>query len=367
MSKVAFVADVHVGNHRTLGGQYSGRLNERCLETIEILRNASAMAKSENCDSLIVLGDLFDTDDPSPQMVKAVVDALSAGPEDIFLLLGNHEQHSTHPADHALASLDGWDSTQNGNTIQVIADRTVWLDLPCFPKQALFVPFQPGVAEDWFEAEVKKASVFSDGKFVCFHLGVSDSSTERNQPWMMNSHDQIHVNSLQKIMQKYNITHAFAGNWHKHQTWLNDTVIQTGALVPTGWNNPGGDEYYGSLIIFDGESVVRKVIAGPRYKKFQSVAEWRKQDRTNLRARIEADITVAEQVRNELDAAICSDKESGLSVGYAEVTATRKEQAKLVEQVIKEASNSEIGLREYIYKVCSDPPEVEAEVYKYLK
>lgn len=351
--KTALIADVHVGNHRTLGGTYAGRLNARCLETISVLRQAVSRATDLGCVSIVVLGDLFDTDNPSPQMVAATKDALCSGSQILYLLLGNHEQHSTYPNDHALASI------RDDKRIFVI-DSATNVNEHYFPTEMIMIPFQPGAAETWFEDEVEKVCYSSQPKSVCFHLGVSDASTEANQPWMMNSHDQIHVDYLQKVMNRFGISHAFAGNWHKHQTWNNNTIIQTGALVPTGWNNPGLDDSYGSLIVFDGNTVERHVITGPRYVKFQSVEDWKKYASIpNLRARIEVDVTQAEQTSEFIFN--CQVE------GHVEIVPVDKSRNKIIQNIVQEVRSSELGLTEYIHRTCSPAADVESVVMKYIR
>jgi len=64
----------------------------------------------------------------------------------------------------------------------------------------------------------------------------------------------------------HGLKHYIAGDWHEHRKWqVNDcTVVQVGALCPTGWNNPGHTGY-GSLICITDGVYSRIEIKGPRF------------------------------------------------------------------------------------------------------
>lgn len=270
---IALVADVHVGNHRTLGGQTVARLNDRCRETIQVLAAACRRAKLAGADTLAVLGDLFDTDDPSPPMVREVLEALKLGPSRVYLLVGNHDQRSDKSRDHALASMDGvWGSLY----ISVVEKPS--LALTSAGLSMAMVPFRSGRASEWLPDAISVIAPSKDPPLLCFHLGISDSQVERDEPWMMGSHDQIHVDELCDILcRTRQFSGVAAGNWHQYMEWEGDCgepIIQLGALCPTGWNNQGGDDLYGTLALWDGESFTREVIAGPRYLKFTKYDDW---------------------------------------------------------------------------------------------
>jgi hypothetical protein len=297
-AKIALCADVHLGNHRTLGGVSLARMNDRFRETLRIFREACRRARAAGAAALVVLGDLFDADDPNPAMVRAVLDALRTGPDRAILLLGNHEMHSDQEHDHALASLGGvWGSTK----IDVIDRPThAWVgDLPL-----CLVPFRPGKAADWLPGAIRDAGPVGDiRRLLCIHLGISDSDTASDEPWMMGCHDQINVDDLDDMIGRFNLSGVAAGNWHKHMLWDGDEqIFQCGALVPTGWNNAGGDEWYGTLGYWDGDRFSRDVISGPRYLKFGSYADWLPNaGNETIRARIVVPAARMAMVRERLD------------------------------------------------------------------
>jgi hypothetical protein len=81
-------------------------------------------------------------------------------------------------------------------------------------------------------------------RVLCFHGGVRDHKTPK---YLQASPDAIDIDLLWAIMERGDIKFAFCGNWHNHRRWQlanNRTVIQVGALAPTGFDNPGFDYGY---------------------------------------------------------------------------------------------------------------------------
>lgn len=337
---IAFVADVHLGNHRALAGQYVSRLNDRFRETLRIFSTACHVAKKRGAQALVVLGDLFDRDDPHPTMVSEVLQALQHGPDRAILLLGNHEMHSTQERDHALASMAGtWDGLQ----IDVIDSPTL---VRVGDIGLCMVPYQPGNASEWLPGAVARTAMHpSDRALLCLHLGISDAETETSQPWMMGCHDQIHVDALDALISKHGLAGVAAGNWHRHMVWDGDApIFQTGALVPTGWNNAGGDEHYGTIGLWDGTAFERLVLPGPRYVTFRSYDEWLPvAGNEQVRSRIVVPANRVSMTRERVDAE--------QPMGYVEVladastTQTRARQAAVAAQ---SAASDEDALIAYV-------------------
>lgn len=261
MTRIAFAADIHVGNHKRHGGPIVAGMNDRCRLVIATLRRAVELAEQRQCERLYVLGDLFDTVRPEPQVITAVQNALRGGLE-IRLLMGNHDQVSTTKNDHALGPLeavggvDVIDETELhgfGGDIEIIA-----------------VPFRPGPAAEWFPPAVEEMaahlSTRSDqwiGRLLVFHLGIED---EHTQAFLKGAHDSIPKDTVAQLMSKLDIDVALAGNWHSHRTWNARSIIQVGTLCPTGWDNPGF-EGYGRVAIYDSQfrKVTFEEIPGPRF------------------------------------------------------------------------------------------------------
>jgi hypothetical protein len=108
-------------------------------------------------------------------------------------------------------------------------------------------------------------------RLVCAHVGVSD---ERSPKFLVGSHDSIDEKVFRKVLQSVGAHAAFVGNWHNHQVFHGDpTIFQTGALVPTGWDNPGLG--YGCVAVFDSESGRAEIfsIHGPRFLKVSTTEE----------------------------------------------------------------------------------------------
>jgi len=249
---VAFVADVHVGNHRLLGGPIEAGLNARCRATVAVLEAAALRAGKIGCSHLFILGDLFDTDRPSPQMLAAVQRAIARGPECV-LLVGNHDMTSSTPGDHALAPLyhDG-----------VIVDTTSYVE------GVRLVPFNVGDAREWLP---KACAGLRDG-ILATHVGIIDGATP---PWLVAAHDAVPLTQLEELAKAHGFTHVIAGNWHEHKRWSRGgvEVIQVGALVPTGWDNPGLDGYGSIVVVADDGGVVVESLPGPRFCRAGSLAE----------------------------------------------------------------------------------------------
>jgi hypothetical protein len=166
---IGFIADVHVGNHRQHGGSVNAGLNDRCRSVLSALCRAKEQASAAGCTALVVLGDLFDTDQPNPQMIAAVGGAL-VGPLHTQILMGNHDRASGAPGDHAL----GW------------ARQVEMLDVVEFPQVAalgevgtlLLVPFRPGDPREWLPdvvADLAEKAPKGRRRVLCVHLGLRDA------------------------------------------------------------------------------------------------------------------------------------------------------------------------------------------------
>jgi len=258
--KFAVIADVHLGNHRRFGGQTMSGLNERFKHCERILHAAALLAQSNDL-ALFIAGDLFDTDHPTPQMVTAAIGALNRL-EQLILLVGNHDQSSASTHDHALGPF-------------CIPSRR-WSDVGVIehPHSVLFghgtVLCIPHAVVQSVATHIETCFAELPGSKDVFilHFGIADDATPA---FLRNAPDAIHINDLLKIMRKYKVHYAYAGNWHHHQRWefFEDGeryyITQCGALVPTGFDNPGMG--YGKLIIHESGQPpqVRQIPGGPRF------------------------------------------------------------------------------------------------------
>lgn len=280
MTRLAFCADVHLGNHRRFGGAVRSSLNVRCRQALDVLSAAVAVAEEGECDALYILGDLFDRSDPLPQLITETIRALQTGTMKIVVLLGNHEQVSTDVEDHALMPL-----AFGGDNVDVVGGYPVAHGYGSGRSaiRVLAVPFQPGDARKWLPGVLKERLGSGDKKYkhtlLGLHLGVAD---DRTPSYLRGAHDAIEVEALAELAKEYGISHVFAGNWHDRKQWqlawpdsakpkLNHTlrILQLGALVPTGFDNPGLDGY-GTVAVWDSAAPDKPKLVelpGPRFLK----------------------------------------------------------------------------------------------------
>jgi len=252
VSRIAFIADIHVGNPSAFGGPVIAGINARGRQILDALERA--VQAVEKFDALVICGDLFDTSSPSPQLMSEVQRILSQGPN-TFVLLGNHDMVSTASGDHALGPLLPLDNVILHQTPEVEEIAGTHL---------ISIPFQPGDCREWFPQTVATAVSglgSSKGKRVlAFHLGIIDSSTPS---FLAHAHDAIPAEIVQSVMRENGIDYAFCGNWHNACKW--GSIVQCGALVPTGWDNAGWS--YGMVRTLNTETgLISDIpISGPRF------------------------------------------------------------------------------------------------------
>lgn len=260
MARIAFVADVHVGNPKTHPlGEHSPGITGRGELVLDTLRFAAKVA--QDCDALVCLGDLFDGINPNPQTVAAVQEIVDGVP--FFIgLLGNHEMNSTRPGDHSLGPM---------LPVAEIVER------PCVEQidigtKLMMIPFQPGEADGWLPGAIDAArndhGFNVAGSILCLHLGLADEDTKH---FLQGAHDCVSVEWLWDVMERRGIKWAAAGNWHEHKMW-DHRFCQVGCLCPTGWNNPGFADY-GWMAIWNDDHFEGVRVPGPRFAKAQSEQE----------------------------------------------------------------------------------------------
>ena len=280
MTRLAFVADVHVHNHKRFGGALRSSVNERAMLAFEVLQDAFDHAVELDCDGFVVCGDLFHGATPTPQLVAEMQRVLQplTPPADaremhIHLVVGNHELVSSQPGDHALASLMFTDGIHVHESPAIrgwgIGKRS--------KIHVLMVSYRSGDAREWLPKVLAEYAPPDEGRdhkhsILALHLGISDDETS---PFLKGAHDSIEAIVLAELCHKHDFDFVFAGNWHDHRTWSfgwpdgskperKIKIVQLGALVPTGFNNPGL-EGYGTLAIWDDGKVTIEEMPGPRF------------------------------------------------------------------------------------------------------
>ena len=369
--KIAAIADVHVGNHmldNPLGGPLIAGVNSRGHAVLRVLEQAVRQAVEEGATKLFVAGDLMDSTRPTPQLLRGVQLALDVAEIDVHLLVGNHEQGSTEPGDHALTPL-------SPVVHRIYEHATASGDFAFVP----YADCKSGL--ELLEAGLEGIDLGGDGVLVT-HLGVRDG---RTPPWLKNAHDCVDVSDLHALMGRCGAAVAILGNWHDHRYWRFDDgceVIQCGALVPVGWSNPSTvaeltsleEDTYGSLVIVDtalprGSRVSRVVLPGPRFVQVGSVAKAQEAARiasergVDLYVEVKASVDAKGEVLREVER---------LELAGSRVTVDQADVRKRVNAAALSARDQqtvERALAEYIERVPTegaDPAAVLRRCREYL-
>ncbi len=283
--KVDAVADVHIGNHKRFGGETTSSINTRCRMVLDVFEEAVKRVALHQPHAFVIAGDLLDYARPEAPIVaevQRILGLLSEGwrradsPAGVYILMGNHEQTSASPGDHALGPLAAVPG------VHIIEKPTL---VGKGSESMLLVPFQPGAAKDWLAGAVhalvtpseesgKRAAPPARPRLLVLHLGIRD---EKTPPWLRDSSDAIDIDLLVSICKAHGITKVMAGNWHDRQCWTQDgvEVLQLGALCPTGWDNPGLTGY-GTLAMWDSTretGFAWDEIPGPRFVKTRTTGD----------------------------------------------------------------------------------------------
>ena len=253
---ISFVADTHIFNHRQMGGPVVVGINTRCRSTLDALSRAVTRAVND-CEALVILGDLFDGVKPEPQVIAHVQNILAADIP-IIVLAGNHDIVSGAPGDNALGPLS--------ECCTVVEHAQL---IPCGGADLLCVPFEAGDARSWLPQRVAELveRLPRIGKpqprILATHVGIIDGQTP---PFLERSAEAVPLVQLVELCSTWNIDAVFTGHWHKHRQFSQSPlVVQVGALAPTGWQDAGLE--FGKLVRYDPakRSWLTQTIAGPRF------------------------------------------------------------------------------------------------------
>lgn len=355
MAKLAFIADVHVGNPTTFGGPVVCGVNDRGRRVLHALRAAVEVA--QGCDALVICGDLFDTSSPSPQLISEVQRILDYAPRAI-VLLGNHDMVSTTDGDNALGPMHPLPNVQVAQEVDVDFIKDTAL---------LSIPFMPGDCREWFapavEEAVQHAAQFGPAhkRVLAFHLGVIDKETPA---FLREAHDAIPLEVVQEVMERHGISYAYCGNWHSPKRW--GQIIQCGALVPTGWDNPGWD--YGQVHVLDtvtGHTSIRH-IPGPRFLTVTSKAQLAAASLEAQQRHCDLYLTLKGEAADEVEHA----RAQGYTCRVVADTTEAKAATKAAAVAVKQAGTLQEALARYVAEMpVADGVErmkVQALAAKYL-
>jgi hypothetical protein len=270
MTKIAFIADPHIGNFKMHGGRLCIGVNQRCSLALDTLYDAVKLAQKEGCSIFVVAGDLFDTHNPLPQIIAEVQDIFEGPPdrrplEMYFIILsGNHDLTSYSKHDHALGPLQTHCNIFDEPSIY----RHPNVDLILVPQLEVPANLASVLNELIKEKRVKN-------RILVMHTGIIDYDTPH---YLHKDNNAIHIDELTKICVKHDISLALSGHWHRHKTWerqiggdeefkRNLIISQIGALCPTGWKD-GGFKGYGKVLIWNTDAMCLDhglEIPGPRF------------------------------------------------------------------------------------------------------
>jgi len=342
VAKLAFVADVHVGNPSTFGGPVVCGVNTRGNQVLDALK--AAVEATVDCDAFVVCGDLFDTSNPSPQLIAQAQRIFEGGPN-TYILLGNHDMVSTTDGDNALGPLRPLQNVQVEQETDVAFIKDTAL---------LSIPFMPGDCREWFapavEEAVQHAAQFGPDhkRVLAFHLGVIDKDTPA---FLREAHDAIPLEVVQEAMKRHSIVYAYCGNWHTPKRWGN--IVQCGALAPTGWDNPGWD--YGQVHVLDTVTGHMSIvhIPGPRFLSVSTLDEARE-------AYIEwkrrgCDIYPYLNLKGEAASALDEVRSWGVTARAVTDTTDAKDATRAAAVAVREAGT----LREALAKYVTEMPVAE--------
>jgi Calcineurin-like phosphoesterase len=258
---IALVGDPHLGNFSRHGGVKTLGMNERCRATVDVLDRALRLAQAEGAKVVVILGDLFDTMRPEPQLIARVREVFASSTlQRIILLKGNHDSASDAPGDTALYACaeENCDVVDEPTVFDASGVR-LWL-----------VPYRSGAVADWLPGVLNELSARCSAggpaaRVLCLHAGIRDDETA---PWLRDAPDAIDVDVLAPLLDEHEIRAVFAGNWHENKSWQNDGIFQVGALCPTGFSNLGLEPYGWVALLESGRDIPTFAqVPGPRFLK----------------------------------------------------------------------------------------------------
>lgn len=296
MSKITVVFDPHCWPHKRFGGELVKGINRRGALCLDVLRRAIDVANANDAP-LVVAGDLIDSAGPvQPQFAAALRDELARCQNGAHLLLGNHDM--TADGDHSLDVYVQSNASRHAprrrsacdwSFISVIDDIMFTSgrgssNVALSDEDICMVPFHRDIRDERVR----------DVPLLIAHFGVYDDSFS---PWCKRSKGAWHVDALFAFLKERNIKCCLLGDWHSRALWETDSrfdmqvkhtpqstpqanttdsfiIMQGGALVSTGWDNPGL-RGYGTVALWDIEEYCLswQELPGPRFCVARSDAE----------------------------------------------------------------------------------------------
>ena len=255
---LSVIADVHLANHARFGGLVRRGVNQRAQHILDVL-DAAVLAAPPG--DLFVLGDLFDVAKPEPSLIAAAQAIFSQRSDlTVRLLVGNHDQTSESPGNHAMAPLA---------PVAEVYEVPTYLHPDKERPAVLVVPFAAPMAPALDEAVLTHAHLLKERPWVLLgHWGIA---ADDSPAYLRDGRDVVTLSRLEQIGEEFpTLLGVAAGNWHTR--WKQHRVLQVGALAPTGWDNPGPTGY-GTLATWDGAGWKTQELPGPRFVTSAADAE----------------------------------------------------------------------------------------------
>ena len=248
------LADLHFHNPRVLPGPLVAGVNRRCAGIGRAVRAALARAEARGCCRVFVLGDVFDSPNPSPAVIGEAARALNGGAP-VTLVPGNHDRSSDEPGHDALAALAAHSSC-------TIHREPTQLPLGYEGGELLLCPYLSGGKE-------ALAALVAENRprVLLAHIGILGPGV----PDFLAKPDCLTLEDIARWNELHVLSAMFSGDWHTFRRWSAEdrmTAVQVGALCQA---NFGDAPPVGRLVIVtvDGSriSVDAVEIPGPRLLK----------------------------------------------------------------------------------------------------
>lgn len=249
--KIALCADIHLHNHpRFVKGVTPEGINSRATLVLNALRRAHLLAISNRASAFFILGDLFDTVSPHPNLMREVMNTLFHDSIITYILAGNHDV-----------------LTKSGVSVLGVLGFAPGIEVieknPAVAGPVLSIPYVHGIRQilpDLVRGAIRGSE---KPKVLLLHAGIE---TDETPAFLQGAQDAVHIDHLIAICKKHGIEAVFAGNWHKPWTRIEGgvRVTQCGTLCPAGFDDTEV-EAYSWLYDIDAKRLEKIPVPGPRF------------------------------------------------------------------------------------------------------
>ncbi len=219
--KILFTADLHFHNYKPFSHLTSDGENSRLLDICDTVNEIFNIADRENCNTIIVAGDIFHTRGVlKPSVIARAKQVFLNRYEQIILLAGNHDLENYKGGYTALEVFKGVDN------IKVIDKCHEVINLDQDLKM-LAIPYIHGI-KSFEKTYTELSSEIKECKLVTIHQGIDD--IESNIPSGLTT----------EFLTKNNDSFIFAGHYHKPKREGN--CIQIGSPLQHNFSDIGQDK-----------------------------------------------------------------------------------------------------------------------------